>query len=225
MNEVRTVVLVEGISDKVAVEALAERRGRRLEAEGILVVPMGGASNIGRYLDRFGPRGLDADLAGLCDAAEERDFTRGTRTRPTRNRSRSWTAWPTLGFFVCVADLEDELIRALGTTAVEAVIEEQGELSSLRNLQNQPAHRGRPLEQQLRRFIGTRSGRKVEYACSLSTRWTSRGTGPARSPRRLPRAAGALQSCSSRSSPTVRPGCSATLRTASSTPGMNEERS
>jgi hypothetical protein len=163
VNEVRTVVLVEGISDKVAVEALAERRGRRLEVEGILVVPMGGASNIGRYLDRFGPRGLDADLAGLCDAAEARDFTRALEhARLGTGLDRDRLA--DLGFFVCVADLEDELIRALGTTAVEAVIEEQAELASLRNLQNQPAHRGRPLEQQLRRFIGTRSGRKAEYA-------------------------------------------------------------
>ena len=40
-----------------------------------------------------------------------------------------------LGFFACETDLEDELIRALGVPAVEAVIEEQGELMSLRILQ------------------------------------------------------------------------------------------
>jgi hypothetical protein len=34
----RAVVLVEGISDKLALEALAERRGRRLGAEGVSVV-------------------------------------------------------------------------------------------------------------------------------------------------------------------------------------------
>jgi hypothetical protein len=65
---------------------------------------------------------------------------------------------------VCEADLEDELIRALGTARVERVIDDEGELRSLRTLQKQPAQQGRPVEAQLRRFIGTRSGRKLRYA-------------------------------------------------------------
>ena len=72
----RTVVLVEGISDQVALEALAARRGRNLRAEGISVVAMGGAQGIGHFLDLFGPQGLDVRLAGLCDAGEEGDFRR-----------------------------------------------------------------------------------------------------------------------------------------------------
>ena len=40
--------LVEGISDQRALEALAARRGRDLEAEGVSVVPIGGAHAIGR---------------------------------------------------------------------------------------------------------------------------------------------------------------------------------
>jgi hypothetical protein len=75
--DMRTVVLVEGISDQCAVEALAARGGRDLHAEGIFVVPMGGATNIGRFLDRFGPSGLNVGLAGLCDAGEEGGFRRG----------------------------------------------------------------------------------------------------------------------------------------------------
>ena len=55
----RTVVLVEGISDQLALEALAARRGRNLEAEGISIVPMGGATNIGSFLDLFGPQGFE----------------------------------------------------------------------------------------------------------------------------------------------------------------------
>jgi len=65
---------------------------------------------------------------------------------------------------VCVADLEDELIRALGAATVEHVIESQGDLRSLRIMQQQPAQRERTAEQQLRRFMGTRGGRKIEYA-------------------------------------------------------------
>ena len=40
----------------------------------------------------------------------------------------------------------------------------QGELGSLRRFQRQPAQRSRPIEAQLRRFLGTRSGRKLKYA-------------------------------------------------------------
>ena len=38
------VVLVEGMSDQAAVQTLAERAGRDLRAEGVFVVPMGGAT-------------------------------------------------------------------------------------------------------------------------------------------------------------------------------------
>ena len=72
-----------------------------------------------------------------------------------------------LGFYVCVADLEDELIRALGAAAVEQVVDAQGELGSFRTFQKQPAQQGRTVEEQLRRFMGTRSGRKVRYATLL----------------------------------------------------------
>ena len=48
----RAVILVEGVSDQRAVEAVAELRGRDLAAEGVAVVPIGGAQAIGRYLGR-----------------------------------------------------------------------------------------------------------------------------------------------------------------------------
>ena len=69
-----------------------------------------------------------------------------------------------LGFFVCSEDLEDELIRAVGTDGVVQAVATQGELPSFRALQKQPAHRGRAVEQQLHRFLGSRSGRKSRYA-------------------------------------------------------------
>jgi len=159
----RTVVLVEGISDQVALEALAERGGRDLAAEGIAVVPMGGARNIRRFLELFGPRGLDVRLAGLCDAREEGDFRRGLE-RAGLGSNLGRADMEALGFYVCVADLEDELIRCLGAARVEQVVEAQGELGSFRTFQQQPAWQGRSSQAQLRRFIGTHSGRKVRYA-------------------------------------------------------------
>ena len=154
---------MEGISDRCAVEALARRRGRDLAAEGVDVVPIGGAQAIGRFLERYGPGGLNLRLAGLCDEPEEGDFRRaleraGLGSGVTRDEMER------LGFYVCVVDLEDELIRAVGAPAVEEVVDSEGELGSFRTLQKQPAWRGRAVEEQLRRFLGSGGSRKIRYA-------------------------------------------------------------
>jgi len=151
------VVLVEGMSDQAAVQTLAERTGRDLRGEGIFVVPMGGATNIGHFVDLFGPGGFGVRLTGLCDQGEEHDFRRGLDR-----------AGPEARYFVCVADLEDELIRALGTGRVEALIQAEGESGPFLTFTRQPAHRGEDRDQQLRRFMGTRSGRKIRYGHLLA---------------------------------------------------------
>jgi hypothetical protein len=172
--DARAVVLVEGLSDRNAVLALAERRGRALAAEGVLVQAMGGASNIGRFLERFGPHGQDLRVAGLYDQAEVGYFRRGLERAgllPRFEQSRSELAhsqhsraeMEALGFYVCVSDLEDELIRVLGVGAVLQIVEAEGELGAFRTLQHQPAHLDRSPEDQLHRFLGTRSGRKIRY--------------------------------------------------------------
>jgi hypothetical protein len=162
----RTVVLVEGASDQRALEALAERRGRDLGAEGTSIVPMGGAQAIGRFLELLGPRGEGLRLAGLCDAGEEPEFRRALE-RAGLGSDLTRADMESLGFYVCVADLEDELIRSLGADVVEQVMDARGELASFRTFQKQPAWRGRTKEEQIRRFIGTHSGRKIESAASL----------------------------------------------------------
>ena len=157
------MVLVEGVSDQLAVEALAGRLGRDLDREAVSVVPIGGATTITRFLDLFGPHGLGARLTGLCDAGEEGAFRRGLQ-RAGFGAHLGRTEMEALGFFVCSADLEDELIRALGVPMVTDIVAAQGELMSFRKMQHQPAQRDRPVEQQLRRFMGTRGGRKIRYA-------------------------------------------------------------
>jgi hypothetical protein len=159
----RGVVLVEGVSDQAAIEALARRRGRDLRAEGVAVVPMGGATNIRKFLDVYGPGGAGLRLAGLCDAGEEGDFRRGLEGAGLGS-DLTRADMEALGFHVCVVDLEDELIRSLGAPAVERIVADQGELRSFRTLQKQAPHQGRPTDQQLRRFMGSRGGRKAVYA-------------------------------------------------------------
>jgi hypothetical protein len=150
---VRTAVLVEGLSDAAAVDALAAARGRDLAGDGVCVLPMGGAMNVGRYAQVLGPSGLGLRLTGLCDEQERGYYARGWERAG---------AGPG-GFFSCAADLEDELIRALGTDRVRELVREQGELRSLDVFLRQPAQQGRAAEQQLRRFLGTKKGRKIHY--------------------------------------------------------------
>ena len=159
----RAVVLVEGTSDAVALETLAERRDRNLDAEGVVIVPMGGAQSIGRFLAHYGPGGLDVRLAGLCDAGEEAEFQRGLE-RAGLGADLNLADMERLGFYVCVADLEQELIRALGPDRVEEAVEAHGDLGPFRTFQKQPDWQERRKEDQLRRFLGSGGSRKIRYA-------------------------------------------------------------
>jgi hypothetical protein len=181
ISTAQKVILVEGRSDKAALETLAGRRGQALGSGGIHVVAMGGATSIGHFLDVLGPRGINAKLAGLCDVGQE-DYVRGALARGGLWSGTSRASMEALGFYVCTADLEDELIRAVGTVAVEQIIQAHGELRSLRVFQRQPAQRRQTAGEQLHRFMGTRSGRKSQYA-----RLLAQGLDLAQTPRPLDR--------------------------------------
>ncbi|HEX6707629.1 MAG TPA: TOPRIM nucleotidyl transferase/hydrolase domain-containing protein [Albitalea sp.] len=162
----QAAILVEGWSDQAALETLARRRGPALHDRGIVVVPIGGVTNTDRFVRALGPQGLGVRLAGLCDIAEATYVRRGLE-RAGMGADLDLVGMQALGFFVCDADLEDELIRALGTDAVERVFESQGELTGFRRFQAQPAQLGRELTAQLRRFLRTRAGRKIRYGSLL----------------------------------------------------------
>jgi hypothetical protein len=155
------VILVEGDSDRIVLETLAARLGHDLAGSGVEIVSMGGVTNVGAHLVRLGahldPLGAKVRVSVLCDDRESASV----------RRAAQFAGVIDLRVEVCVADLEDELIRALGPAAVEEVIEAEGELRSLRSLQQMPPHRARPAEQQMRRFIGSKSGRKARYARRL----------------------------------------------------------
>ena len=147
------MVLVEGTSDRHAVETLARRRGRDLAAEGVAVVAMGGFGNLPTFVERH--RGVP--LAGLYDAGEERHFLRALGCADRAELERA-------GFYACTRDLEDELTRAVGPDGMERVLAEQGELRAFRTYRQQPAHRDRTLEEQLHGFMWNR---KQRYAVLL----------------------------------------------------------
>jgi hypothetical protein len=151
--QLRGVVLVEGTSDRRAVETLARRRGRDLQAEGVAIVAMGGYGNLPRLLAQY----RDVRLAGLYDVGEERHFLRALGCDDRGELER-------VGFYACTRDLEDELTRAMGPDGMERALAEQGELRAFRTYQKQPAHRARPLEEQLHGFMWNR---KQKYAVLL----------------------------------------------------------
>ena len=162
----RSAILVEGWSDQAAVEAWAASCAVDLHARRIVVMPVGGITNMGKFVSALRAPGAAVKLCGLYDASEEALTLRcleraGLGERLTRAGAEA------AGFFGCVNDLEDELIRALGAPAVEALLEAQDELRSFRLFERQPMQQGRDAHSLLKRFMGTRAGRKIRYGTLL----------------------------------------------------------
>jgi len=158
----RTALLVEGWSDEAALQAWATSCETRLVDHAVVVLPVGGITNMTKFAAALKAHDAALRLGGLYDASEESLALRGLERAGlgaglTRARAQA------LGFFACECDLEDELIRALGNEAVERVLDAQGELTSFRRFQKQPFQRGRDTQAQLKRFMGTRGGRKTRY--------------------------------------------------------------
>ena len=177
---VGTLVLVEGDSDAAALRALAALLGCDLDRHHVHIVPAHGVTNFSRLLVELSSAHPGARSCGLYDAADEGHVRRALARAGIPIEAGG--GLESLGFFACVADLEDELIRALGVAAVERVLEARAELASFRRFQAMPQHRGTPAPQQLRRFLGTRATRKIRSAQSLVE-----ALDPARLPRPLAR--------------------------------------
>jgi len=159
----RALVLVEGISDQIALEVAAQRLGRDLAAEGVVIVPAGGVGNIGALARRFGPAGAGLPLVGLCDAAEVTWVCRSL-VKAKVGIALDGAGLERLGFFVCDRDLEDELIRALGAEQVLTLLEREGDLTAFGTLQRQKAWVDASLAEQMRHFLGAGARRKLRYA-------------------------------------------------------------
>ena len=166
VDDARAVVLVEGVSDQIAVDATAEVVGVDLAAVGVVVVPIGGAHAIGRALAELRRRNERATVGGLCDAGEERYFRRAL-TAAGYGDVEDRDGLERRGFFVCVDDLEDELIRAAGRHVLAQVFTEQGDGPSFAAMQAQPQWRDAAFEAQARRFFGAGARRKHRYAAAI----------------------------------------------------------
>lgn len=158
----RTIVIVEGGTDKLALTLAARRLGRNIEAEDIALMPIGGAHAITRFLEELAGKDSQVRIAGLCDEGEEGVF-RAALERAGYGSNLSRNELERLGFFVCSADLEDELIRAVGIPAISRLTELEGDAQAWYTFQRQPAWQGQATHQQFRRFVRSVSDRNVRY--------------------------------------------------------------
>jgi predicted ATPase len=158
----RAVVLVEGQSDKYALEAIAAKKSRNLDADGVTIVAMRGAGGISTFLTLLGPSGLKLKLAGLCDAQEESKWAEALESHGMGHKLTR-AAMATIGFQVCDADLEEVLIAALGEPATLAIIDAQGDTPAFTSFVQQPTHKTKTVRQQLHDFLHAR-GRNITYA-------------------------------------------------------------
>lgn len=158
----RSVILVEGASDKLALQALAEKMATNLDSKGVSIIELDGANTLGTFLKLVGKTGFDLPIQGLCDADKVSDWCdylqdAGHGTPATRADLEA------LGFYVADRDLEDELIRSLGSARVKAAIKSEGDESAWITFQKQPTQKSLPESEQLRSFI-KKGNRKVQYA-------------------------------------------------------------
>ncbi len=171
----RSVLLVEGESDYIAVTKAATLLGHRLDAKGVAVLQTGGEGTLRTFVRLFGKNGLDLDIAGLVDADAEAALTQELE-RESYGQGIDRLTLESVGFWICDSDLEAELIQAVGISQTEALITAEGEDQSYAAFAQDPRYSRLSDQERLEAFLSKR-GRKVRYAPLLIDRLTS-GTLP-----------------------------------------------
>lgn len=105
----RGVILVEGVADRVVVEAVAAANGLNLDRLGIVVATVNGAGGFKMALHLFGSSGFDIPLAGLVDLKEAGDVA--------KYLGIDLADVPAAGFAICNPDLEVECVGSIGAEA------------------------------------------------------------------------------------------------------------
>lgn len=124
----RFVVLVEGIADRLIVEAAATAKGVALDRIGATIFELGGAENFRAVYRLLGPDGFGTTILGLVDEAESSRWVGAVGGKPKNVLDHV--------VFISKADLEEEYCRGLGTFEVanrlvaSSVAPESGILSS-----------------------------------------------------------------------------------------------
>ena len=102
----RFAIVVEGVADRLVVEAAASALKISLDRIGAVIFELGGAENFPAVYKLLGPKGFNVEVLGLVDDAEKGPWVGavGGKLRNVIGRT----------VFVSENDLEDEYCRALG---------------------------------------------------------------------------------------------------------------
>ncbi len=157
----RVAILVEGPSDRLALQFAAEQLGVDLDARSVSLVELQGADVFETLRSLLGPSGLQVELRGMCDADRERRWTDVIYGPGVYNGDRNQLAQD--GIFVADPDLEGALVDSLGETQVEGVITAEGEKPALDLYRQQPDKRNLPSRDQILGFLKSKD-RKVRFA-------------------------------------------------------------
>jgi putative ATP-dependent endonuclease of OLD family len=160
------LLFVEGLADRIVVEAAAAAVGINLDRFGVSVFALDGADKFKHVLKVVGKHGFNLPICGLCDEDRKDSWATILGFRP-KDLGQN-------GFFIASIDLEHEYVRAIGSAAVSkalisgGVAREQGitqacgvsELSAV-------------TDAQLARFITSQDSRKVPAARAVAAILTS----------------------------------------------------
>lgn len=118
----KRVVIVEGISDRIILERLAEVTNRSLDRLGISVLEAGGAGDMGPFQKLFGEDGFKIPMSRLIDEDAQQKVANQLKVEVSDLEDHSvWTS---------KADLEEEYVRALGKDVVWNALKSKGHFSA-----------------------------------------------------------------------------------------------
>lgn len=118
----RRVIAVEGISDRIVLERIADLTDRNLDRLGVSIIETGGWGEMGPIDKLFGKDGFTIPIARLIDADAEQ--------KVANQLGVNVADLPSNSVWVSRADLEDEYVSVLGATAVWNAIDASGYFSA-----------------------------------------------------------------------------------------------
>jgi putative ATP-dependent endonuclease of OLD family len=102
----RRMLFVEGLADRIVVEAAAQVAGASLDRLGVSVFALDGADKFSHVLKIVGKDGFGLSICGLCDEDREAVWSGNLGIKPKKLADN--------GFFIARKDLEHEYARAIG---------------------------------------------------------------------------------------------------------------
>ena len=153
----RKILFVEGLADRIIIEAAARAVGLSFDRAGVSVFALDGADKFAHVLNIVGPHGFDLPICGICDEDREASWAGrlGIRTQDLAS----------VGFFVARSDLEHEYVRAIGAPTVAAALIAGGAAREQGILQSTGATTLSDVtDEQLGTFLASDDSRKVPAA-------------------------------------------------------------